>query len=459
MQTDTISETGNELGQAVVIGMGHTGASCIPYLLSHGYSVAAVDSRLNPPCSSQIQTDYPGVKTVIGSLDKSLINSADMIVVSPGVSLKEPAIADAVSQGKEIVGDIELFAREVKSPVVAITGSNGKSTVTTLVGLMCRANNMNVEIAGNIGVPVLSVLQKKDVDIFVLELSSFQLETTRSLNAIASTVLNVSPDHMDRYESEKDYIDAKVRIFQGDGVMVLNHDDILVRDMAIKDRKVFWFGLGKPVSHMMFGITTYMGERWINRGQNRLFPVSDVALVGEHNLANVLAAMAIATVAGVPMETIRDVAKSFKGLPHRTEVVAEKNDVVWINDSKGTNVGSTIAALSGIGRPVILIAGGEGKGADFKPLGEAIQKFAKAVILIGRDAELIARSIGEEIPVYRAEDIKQAVKRSDELAVAGDSVLLSPACASFDMYKNYEHRGDVFRECVLNYLHIRKVEA
>jgi UDP-N-acetylmuramoylalanine--D-glutamate ligase len=458
MQTATEmnkSKSGGQ-GQALVIGMGQTGASCIPYLLSRGYSVTALDSRLNPPYSKKIQSDYPQVKTVHGVFDKAVINKADMIVVSPGVSLKEPAIADAISQGKDIVGDIELFAREVKVPVVAITGSNGKSTVTTLVGLICQANKMNVEIAGNIGVPVLSLLNKKDIDIFVLELSSFQLETTKSLNALASTVLNISPDHMDRYENEEEYINAKARIFQGDGVMVLNHDDANVRAMAVKDRKVFWYGLGEPESHMMFGIITYMGERWVSRGQNRLFPVSEIALVGEHNLVNVLAALVIATVAGVPTEIARDVVKEFKGLPHRTEVVAECNDVIWINDSKGTNVGSTTAALSGVRRPVILIAGGEGKGADFSPLAIAIKKYAKAVILLGRDAELIAQTISEEVPVYMVEDIQQAVKKSASISVAGDAVLLSPACASFDMYKNYEQRGDIFRECVHKLLNIQK---
>lgn len=456
MQSETkINENTNQ-SQALVIGMGQTGASCIPFLLSLGYSVTALDSRLNPPCSKQIQNDYPQVKTVHGIFDKAVINKADVIVVSPGVSLKEPAIADAISQGKDIVGDIELFAREVKVPVVAITGSNGKSTVTTLVGLMCKANNMNVEIAGNIGVPVLSLLNKNDVDIFVLELSSFQLETTRSLNAQAATVLNISPDHMDRYENEQEYASAKARIFQGDGVMVLNHDDIKVREMVIKGRKVFWYSLSEPDSHMMFGITTYMGERWVTRGQNRLFSVSEIALVGEHNLVNVLAALVISTIAGVPIEASRKVVKKFKGLPHRTEVVAEKNDVIWINDSKGTNVGSTVAALSGIGRPVILIAGGEGKDADFAPLGNAIKKFAKAVILIGRDAELIAQSIDEQVPVYMVEDIKQSVEKSASLAEAGDTVLLSPACASFDMYRNYEQRGDIFREYVNKYLNIRK---
>lgn len=458
MQTVTKNNSNEKVAQAsaLVIGMGQTGASCIPYLLSRGYSVTALDSRLNPPCSKQIQNDYPQVKTVHGIFDQAEINKADMIVVSPGVSLKEPAIADAISKGKDIVGDIELFAREVKVPVVAITGSNGKSTVTTLVGMMCRANNMKTEIAGNIGVPVLSLLDKTEIEIFVLELSSFQLETTSSLNASASTVLNISPDHMDRYEDEKEYASAKARIFQGDGVMVLNHDDNNVREMAIKDRKVFWYGLGKPDSHMMFGITGHMGERWVTRGQNRLFPVSDITLVGEHNLVNVLAALAISTVAGVPTEIAHDVIKEFKGLPHRTEVVAECNDVIWINDSKGTNVGSTVAALAGINRPVILIAGGEGKDADFNPLGDAIKKYAKAVVLIGRDAKLIAETIGDQVPVHMADDIQQAVKKSSSLAKAGDSVLLSPACASFDMYKNFEQRGDIFRDCVTRHLNIRK---
>jgi len=454
MQTE--SNIAKQGSQALVIGMGQTGASCIPFLLARGYSVTALDSRLNPPCSKQIRNDFPQVKTVYGIFDKETIDKADMIVVSPGVSLKEPTLVDAISQGKDIVGDIELFAREVKAPVIAITGSNGKSTVTTLVGMMCKANNMNVKVGGNIGVPVLSLLDQKDVEIFILELSSFQLETTRSLNALAATVLNISPDHMDRYTNEDEYVDAKARIFQGNGAMVLNRDDTHVSKMAIKGRQTFWYGLKEPDSHMMFGVTKFMGDHWISRGQKRLFRANEVAMAGEHNIANVLAALAIATIAGVPIEISRKVIASFQGLPHRMEVICESGDVTWINDSKGTNVGSTVAALSGVNRPVILIAGGDGKGADFSSLGVAIEKYAKAVVLIGKDANLIKDSITSHLPVFKVADIKQAVMKSASLAVAGDAVLLSPACASFDMYRNFEHRGDIFRETVLKFLKIRK---
>ena len=454
MQTDTNSA--KQGSRALVIGMGQTGASCIPFLLARGYSVTALDSRLNPPCSEQIRNDFPQVKTVHGIFDKETINNADMIVVSPGVSLKEPTLVDALSRGKDIVGDIELFAREVKAPVIAITGSNGKSTVTTLVGMMCKANNMRVEVGGNIGIPVLSLLDQKDIEIFILELSSFQLETTRSLNALAATVLNISPDHMDRYDNEDEYVSAKARIFQGNGAMVLNRDDNLVSEMVIRDRQTFWYSLKEPDSHMMFGITKFMGERWVTRGQKRLFRVSEIAIAGEHNIANVLAALAIATIAGVATEISREVISSFQGLPHRMEVVAESGDVTWINDSKGTNVGSTVAALSGLDRPVILIAGGDGKGADFSSLGDAIEKYARAVVLIGKDADLIKDAITSQVPVFKVTDIKQAVKKSASLSVAGDAVLLSPACASFDMYRNFEHRGDIFRESVIKFLDIRK---
>ncbi|MFV1993058.1 MAG: UDP-N-acetylmuramoyl-L-alanine--D-glutamate ligase [Acidiferrobacterales bacterium] len=454
MQTD--SNTTKQGSRALVIGMGQTGASCIPFLLARGYSVTALDSRLNPPCSKQIRNDFPQVKTVVGIFDKETISKADMIVVSPGVSLKEPTLVDALSQGKDIVGDIELFAREVKAPVIAITGSNGKSTVTTLVGMMCRANNMKVEVGGNIGIPVLSLLDQKDTEIFILELSSFQLETTHSLNALVATVLNISPDHMDRYDNEDEYIRAKARIFQGNGAMVLNRDDKLVSEMVIRDRQTFWYGLKEPDSHMMFGVTKFMGERWVTRGQKRLFRVSEIAIAGEHNIANSLAALAIATIAGVPTEISREVIGSFHGLPHRMEVVAESGDVTWINDSKGTNVGSTVAALSGLDRPVILIAGGDGKGADFSSLGIAIDKYAKAVVLIGKDADLIKGSINSRVPVFKVSDIKHAVKKSASLSLAGDAVLLSPACASFDMYRNFEQRGDIFREAVIKFLNIRK---
>ncbi len=435
--------------QALVVGLGATGLSCVRYLRARGDVVTVVDSRRDPPALSQLREQFPGVAAHTGGFDGALFRRADLLVVSPGVALREPAIVEAMAYGVPVVGDIELFVNETRgTPILAITGANGKSTVTSLTGALCRAAGLKTEVAGNIGVPVLSLLERPRPDVYVLELSSFQLETTKSLNARAATVLNISPDHMDRYRDIAEYAQAKARIFAGDGVMVINADDAQVVKMARAGRKTVRFGLQVPACPDDFGLIQHQSETWLARGTQPLVPAREVAIPGRHNLANVLASMALAQTQGVSVEAMRAAVRVFKGLDHRSQIVGEKDDIQWINDSKGTNVGATVAALAGMTRPAVLIAGGDGKGADFTALKPVVAAHARAVVLIGRDAPQIEAALAGVVPAVYARDMSDAVARSRALAQPGDAVLLSPACASFDMFKNYEHRGQVFTQAV-----------
>jgi UDP-N-acetylmuramoylalanine--D-glutamate ligase len=368
--------------------------------------------------------------------------------VSPGVSVKEPAIARAIGAGEQAIGDIELFAREATAPVIAVTGANGKSTVTALTGEMCRRAGLLTAVGGNIGVPALSLLGDREPDVYVLELSSFQLETTYSLNARAATVLNITPDHMDRYRDIGEYAEAKARVFRGNGTMVLNADDSRVMRMRQSGRRTVSFSLGRPAEAQDYGLDEIRGATWLVHGTQPLMAAREVPLAGRHNLANVLAAMALAETAGVVPEDACAAVREFKGLHHRTELVAERHGVRWYDDSKGTNVGATVAALNGMTAPVILIAGGDGKGQDFSDLKPACAQHARAVVLIGRDAPLIEAALGNAVTTRRAKDMHEAVRFAAGLAQPGDVVLLSPACASFDMFRNYEHRAEVFRAAV-----------
>jgi UDP-N-acetylmuramoylalanine--D-glutamate ligase len=383
-----------------------------------------------------------------GPWDPALFRNPGLLVVSPGVSLQEPVIARAIADGACAIGDIELFARAVSAPVVAVTGANGKSTVTALLGVMCREGGLDVRVGGNIGVPALSLLEQTPPDLYVLELSSFQLETTYSLNARAAAVLNVSHDHMDRYAGLVAYAAAKARIFRGDGAMVLNADDAITLAMALPDRRVLRFGLGVPLGLDDFGLVSRNGGTWLGKGGQAWVAAASVRLQGRHNLANALAAMALAHTVGIAPEAMQRALGDFAGLPHRCQVVARHADVLWVNDSKATNVGATLAALTGQSCPVVLIAGGEGKGADFSVWRQALAHNVRALVLIGRDAALIERALDNVVPVVHASDMQGAVARAHELARPGDTVLLSPGCASFDMFRNYEHRGEVFTAVV-----------
>ena len=437
-----------ETKRALVVGLGLTGLSCVRYLTARGYEVTVMDTRAQPPKLEALRRDYPQVVVHTGGFVPALFVDPGLLVVSPGVSVKEPEIARAIAAGHQAIGDIELFATAARAPVIAVTGANGKSTVTALAGAMCRTAGLKTAVGGNIGLPALALLEDDTSDVYVLELSSFQLETTHSLNARVATVLNLTPDHMDRYRDIQEYAQAKAHVFRGDGAMVLNADDPLVMAMVRPNRRVIRFSLNPPASAGDYGLATHAGAEWLVKGAQPLMPAAEVALAGRHNLANVLAAMALTEMVGVAPEAQREAARKFTGLRHRTELVAERDGVRWYDDSKGTNVGATAAALNGMTAPAILIAGGDGKGQDFDELRPVVARRARAVVLIGRDAPLIARALGDAVPVHRAQDMRAAVETARALARPGDAVLLSPACASFDMFRNYEHRGEVFREAL-----------
>jgi UDP-N-acetylmuramoylalanine--D-glutamate ligase len=433
--------------RVLVIGLGKTGLSCARYLLARGYEVAVTDSREHPPALDQLREELPDVALFLGGFDEQAFAHADELVVSPGVSLKEPLIQAAMQRGVSVTGDVEIFAQAVHAPVIAITGSNGKSTVTSLVGVMAREDGRDARVGGNLGTPPLDMLQEGEPDLYVLELSSFQLEYTRSLHVQAAAVLNISEDHMDRYSSLNEYIEAKRRIFQHADVMVLNRDDPHVMAMADTGRKMISFGLDAPQPGQ-YGLRQREGAQWLCRGDEFLLAQSALLIPGLHNLANAMAALALGEAAGFDMQSMLRALQGFKGLPHRTQFVLERDGVRWYNDSKGTNIGAAEAALLGMPGKVVLIAGGEGKGADFTRLRDAVAQKARAVVLIGRDARLLEKALQGTVTLRHAADMEDAVVQARALAESGDAVLLSPACASFDMFRGFDHRGDVFMEAV-----------
>jgi UDP-N-acetylmuramoylalanine--D-glutamate ligase len=442
MQTDLHRQP-----RTLVVGLGATGLSCARFLARQGVEVAVTDSREQPPAVAAIRTELPDVALFLGGFDAEIFARAERIVVSPGVPLKHPLIADARRRGVEVVGDIELFARSVEAPVIGITGSNGKSTVTTLVGEMARQAGRQVRVGGNLGTPALDLVGEGEPQLYVLELSSFQLETVTSLHCLAATVLNISADHLDRYASFDEYARAKQRIYAGAQVQVINRDDVLAAALAVQAAPRVSFGLSEPEGEN-FGIVDTGAGAWIARGSERWMPVAHLRIAGRHNLANALAALALGDAAALDREAMLQVLREFQGLPHRTQWVAEHKGVAWYNDSKATNIGATLAAVQGFDGPLVLIAGGQGKGADFADLAAGLDARVKAVVLIGEAAEEIARALGKRFPIRRAGSMREAVAVAAELAVAGDLVLLSPACASFDMFNNYQHRGEVFTQAV-----------
>jgi len=433
----------------VVIGLGKTGLSCARFLAKQGKSFAVADSRDQPPELDSFKREYPGIALYLGKLDPVLLGSARQLIISPGVSAGLPEIRYAVANGAELVGDIELFARHTRVPIVAVTGSNGKSTVAALISAMIKEAGFRVALGGNFGPPALSFLDTEPPDFFVLELSSFQLETVRSLNAVTSVVLNISPDHMDRYAGIEQYTLAKERIYMGSGCMVINRDDGRVSAMAHPDRKVIRFSLGVP-EQGEFGIRKQNDIEWLCFGPDVLLPCSELRIKGRHNISNALSALALGSSIGLSSVSMISTLKRFTGLPHRCEWVAEINKVVWINDSKGTNTGATIAAVEGLSglNDIVLIAGGDGKGADFSPLAESVTGRVHAVVLIGRDAGRIAAALEGKTEIYYSTGIQSAVEMAARLARPQDKVLLSPACASLDMFKDYQERGQMFMEAV-----------
>ncbi|HXZ97186.1 MAG TPA: UDP-N-acetylmuramoyl-L-alanine--D-glutamate ligase [Burkholderiales bacterium] len=448
--------------KVLVLGLGDSGLSMARWLHRKGAQVRVADSRRHPPHAAQLADEMPLVPLECGPFRSSSFSGIDMIAISPGVALREPRVSEALNAGVLVVGDVEIFAQAVKSfagtKVIAITGSNGKSTVTSMVGAMCRTAALSTVVAGNIGMPVLDALTQVETelsygknapDLFVLELSSFQLETTYSLDANAATVLNLCQDHLDRYESMEDYAEAKARVFSGHGVQVVNRGDEISRRLADPARTVLSFGLEKPSGNSEWGMIDLGGEPWLAQGETGLMPLKELPLAGLHNAANALAALALCRAIGSEYPPLLTALKKFTGLAHRVQKVAEIRGVVFYDDSKGTNVGATIAALTGMAQKVVLIAGGDGKGQDFSPLKSAIAAHARALVLIGRDADKIAKAVaGCGVPLLRAASMEDAVLLGFSKAQRGDAVLLSPACASFDMFRDYQHRADVFMRAV-----------
>ncbi len=435
----------------VIVGLGLTGLSCARYLQREKIPFMVVDTRSAPPALAEFRNEFPDVVFEAGDLNSITLSNADTLVMSPGVDLRSPAVQKAIANGVKISGDIDLFAKVNKAPLVAITGSNAKSTVVTLLGEMAHKAGKNVAVAGNIGTPVLDFLAEPLKDLYVLELSSFQLETTSKLNAEVATVLNMSPDHMDRYASMQDYHKAKHRVFQGCKQVVINRDDALSRPLLHASVKVSSFGVGKDESRE-FGVVLIDRKYWLAFAQKPLLEVAALKIAGQHNIANALAALALGHAVGLDWDNMLAALREFSGLPHRCQWIKTIAGVRWYNDSKGTNVGASVAAITGLGimGRIILLAGGAGKGAEFGELGPVMARYGKLAVVYGEDAHKIAQVLQKVVPVVTAQSLQEAVEQAHKLAQEGDLVLLSPACASFDMFKNYEHRGEVFSAAVRN---------
>lgn len=437
----------------VVVGLGLTGQSCVRFLSSQQIPVVAMDTRSQPPGLEKFRQQYPQIPLYTGNLLESLLQQAKRIIVSPGISLQTPELARAQAAGIEIIGDIELFTRYNQAPLIAITGANGKSTVTSLVGAMAASSGKNAVIAGNIGTPVLDLLaEKKQLDLAVLELSSFQLETTSHLAPLAATVLNITPDHMDRYATFNDYVLAKHRIYIQTQNAIINKQDPLSDSPNIPaDAQRIYFTLATPAPGE-FGLRQQGDQTWLAYGKDLLLPANALKIVGQHNLANALSALALGTAAGLAMEPMLEALKTFSGLAHRCQWVAENNHIIWINDSKGTNIGACQAALSGLGAQlpgkIVLLLGGDGKGADFTELAPLIKQYCRAIIAMGKDGYRILSTLGNLVLSQFAQTMDEAVALANEYAQQGDVVLLSPACASLDQYRDFAHRGEVFMQAV-----------
>jgi UDP-N-acetylmuramoylalanine--D-glutamate ligase len=454
---------------AVIVGLGRTGLSCARYLRARNWRLAVTDTRHKPPEMAGLAALDLMIPVRVGGLDARLLEGADCVVASPGVSLEEPFFVEARHRGIEIVGDIELFARAADAPVVGITGTNGKSTVTTLVGRMAARAGLRVRVGGNLGEPALDLLGEgvgtgaaplisapgtahvaqpsSATQLYVLELSSFQLDATTSLDLKAATVLNVSPDHLDRYASVQAYADSKARIFARCETAVINLDDPLVVAMPRPGQKTVSFSLRASIG-ADYAVATRDGEWWLTRRDEALLPVSAMKIKGLHNAANALASLALGDALGLAMPAMLEELSTFTGLPHRSQWVADVDGVTYINDSKGTNVGATIAAVSGMQGPLVMIAGGDGKNQDFAVLADAFRGKVRHTVLIGRDAAAVAAALKGVCTLEMCTSLEDAVRAAAKAAQPGDTVLLSPACASLDMFRDYTHRGAVFTQAV-----------
>ncbi len=446
MMTNLIATNRN----TAIVGMGATGLSAARFLSSIGKSFVFADSRSEPPRLSEVREQYPDVSLMLGPFAEDLLLGFDRVVVSPGVSLEEPALVAARERGVKLIGDVELFLEQATAPVIVITGSNGKSTVTTLLGKMAEACELSVGVGGNLGTPMLDLLDKRH-QLYVIELSSFQLELVTDTQGAIAGLLNISPDHMDRYAGLQQYHAAKHRIFLGASRVINNRQDPLTNPLLSTSVKQSSFGLNKP-DLGSFGLIDDQGQQWLACGLQQLMPVSEVAIKGTHNIANALAALALGQAAGLEMSAMLETLKTYSGLPHRCEHIATIDNVMYIDDSKGTNVGATIAALNGFGdsaaAKLILIAGGQGKEQDFSKLQKPVKQFVKQAALFGEDAALIAAALQGTTQVELCDSLEDAVAKAHANAESGDIVLLSPACASFDMFSGFEQRGRCFQNAV-----------
>ena len=443
----------------LVLGLGESGLAMARWCARQGARLRVADSRAAPPGLAALRSHAPEAEIVLGDFRTALLDGVEVVAVSPGLDARIGVLVEARRRGIAQVGEMALFSgaldalgARARTRILAITGTNGKTTTTSLTAAIARAAGCDAVAAGNISPAALSVLlerldQDRSLpDCWVLELSSFQLETPHGLAAEAATVLNVSDDHLDRHGDMAAYAATKAHVFDGDGVQVVNRQDAQVMAMAQPGRRVISFGIDSAPGGTDFGIVQAVDGAWLAQGDQHLLPLSALNIAGLHNAANVLAALALGTAIGLPRAPMLAGLTSFRGLPHRVEAVARRSDdVVFYDDSKGTNVGATLAALAGLGRPVVLIAGGDGKGQDFSPLHAAVAHHARAVVLIGRDAGRIEAALaGAGAMIERAADMDVAVARAAALALPGDAVLLSPACASLDMFRNYTHRAEVF---------------
>lgn len=432
--------------RVLVLGLGATGLSTVRFLRRHGFECAVMDSRIAPPGLPDLREAFPDVPLFLGDSSGNALAAATHLVVSPGLSLELDEIRESRRRGVRVFGDLDLFACCARAPVAAITGANGKSTVTTLVGLMAKASGLRAAVGGNLGTPMLDLLDE-GAERYVLELSSFQLERSELFEADVATVLNISPDHMDRYPDLAAYAEAKRRVFRGDGLMVLNEDDPLVAAMYRPGRRAVRFGLGIGAG-LDYSLALREGRVWILAEGVPLLPADEVRVKGRHNLANALAAVAIADACKFDRESVAQVLRTFPGLDHRMQWVADVDGVAYVNDSKATNVGACIAALSGLEGKAVLIAGGDGKGADFSSLAPVAADKLRAAVLMGRDGPLIEQVLKDVVPTIRVKTMFEAVRAARGVAQGGDTVLLAPACASLDQYKDYQERGRDFAATV-----------
>jgi UDP-N-acetylmuramoylalanine--D-glutamate ligase len=441
-----MSERATSSPYAVIVGLGVTGLSCARYLHAHGWRLAVTDTRATPPQLPALTALDSRIPVRLGGLDTALLADALCVVASPGVPLDAPFFAAARRRGLEVVGDVELFARAATAPVVGITGTNGKSTVTTLVARMAQRAGLSVQVGGNLGEPALELLGR-EAQLYVLELSSYQLEATTTLACRAATVLNVSPDHLDRYASLASYAAAKARIFARCETCVINLDDALVMAMPRAPRRTLSFSLRASIG-ADYALAMRASEWWLTRAATPLLPLAALKIRGLHNAANALASLALGEALALPLPAMLAELEAFAGLPHRAQWVADVGGVSYVDDSKGTNVGATLAAVAGMPGPLVMIAGGDGKNQDFTPLAAAFRGKVRHTVLIGRDAPHIAAALAGVCTLETCATLKQAVQAAAGAARAGDTVLLSPACASLDMFRDYAQRGEMFAQAV-----------